>query len=129
MHWQIAECELCENTRHPILPPKMHRYTDLIIEKFHKTALHTGVSQTLGLMRQKYWIPQGRFAVRKVLLSCTTCQQHKGGPYIMPLMPPLPAERLSESPSFTSQESTILDLYISNQRKIDKRYGLVDIPV
>ena len=62
--------------------------------------LHTGVSQTLSLMRQKYWITQGRSAVRKVLLSCTTCRRHEGGPYRMPLMPPLPAERLSESPPF-----------------------------
>lgn len=98
---RLENAGLCENTRHPILLPKNHRYTDLIIERYHKTALHTGVSQTLSLIRQNYWIPQGRSAVRKVLRSCTVCRRHEGGSYKMPLMPPLPAERVSESPPFT----------------------------
>ncbi|MEW8544196.1 MAG: integrase [Candidatus Thiodiazotropha sp.] len=98
---RLQNAELCENTRHPIILSRSHRYTDLIIERFHKTALHTGVSQTLSLIRQKYWIPQGRSAVRKVLQRCTTCRRHEGGSYRMPLMPPLPAECLTESPPFT----------------------------
>ena len=64
-------------------------------------SLHAGVSQTLSLIRHRFWIPQGRSAVRKVLRSCTVCRRHESGPYKMPLMPPLPAERVSESPPFT----------------------------
>ena len=118
---RLQNAELCENTRHPILLPKIHRYTDLIIEKIHKTALHTGVSQTLRLMRQKYWIPQGRSAVRKVLLSCTTCRRHEGGPYRMPLMPPLPAKRVSESPPFTYTGVDYFGpIYIKSKKGIQK---------
>ena len=91
----------CENAKHPILLPKGHIYTDFIVEIYHKVSLHTGVLQTLSLIRHRFWIPQGRSAVRKVLRSCTVCRRHESGPYKMPLMPPLPAERVSESPPFT----------------------------
>ena len=56
---RLENAELSENTRHPILLPKHHRYKDLIIKRYHENSLHTGVSQTLSLIRQRYWIPQG----------------------------------------------------------------------
>ena len=52
-------------------------------------------------MRHRYLVPQGRSAVRRVLRSCTMCRRHESGRYKMPVMPPLPAERVSESPPFT----------------------------
>ena len=100
-HGRLDNARLCENAKHPILLPKGHRYTDLIVERYHKESLHTGISQTLSLIRHRYWIPQGRSAVRKVLRSCTICRRHESGPYKTPLMPPLPAERVTESPPFT----------------------------
>ena len=98
---RLENAELCENSKHPILLPKGHTYTDLIVERYHKASLHTGISQTLCIVRHRYWIPQGRSVVRKVLRSCRVCRRHESGPYRMPLMPPLPAERVSESPPFT----------------------------
>ena len=98
---RLDNAELCESAKHPILLPKGHTYTDLIVERFHKSSMHTGVSQTLNLIRHRYWIPQGRSTVKRVLRACTVCRRHEGGPYKMPLMPPLPAERVTESPPFT----------------------------
>ena len=98
---RLENTELGENARHPILLPKHHRYTDLVIKRYHESSLHTGVSQTLSLIRQRYWIPQGRSCVRRVLQSCTICRRHEGGSYRMPLMPPLPIERVSECPPYT----------------------------
>ena len=69
---------------------------------YHRKALHTGIAQTLSLVRQKFWIPQGRSIVRKILRACKICQKHEGGPYNMPLMPPLPTERVSVAASFTN---------------------------
>ena len=98
---RLDNARLCENAKHPILLPKGHRYTDFIVERYHKESLHTGIFQTLSLIRHRYWIPQGRSAVRKVLRSCTICRRHESGPYKTPLKPPLPAERVTESPPFT----------------------------
>ena len=44
---RLDNAELCESAKHPILLPKGHTYTDLIVERYHKSSMHTGVSQTL----------------------------------------------------------------------------------
>ena len=98
---RLENAEICEGARYPLLLPKCHRYTDLIIQCYHKKAFHTGCAQTLSSIRQKYWIPQGRRVVKCVLKKCTICRRHEGGPYKMPLMPPIPTERVSTSAPFT----------------------------
>ena len=101
-HGRLRNAEISEGARQPILLPKCSRYTELTIDMYHRKALHTGIAQTLSLVRQKFWIPQGRSIVRKILRACKICQKHEGGPYKMPLMPPLPTERVSVAASFTN---------------------------
>ena len=98
---RLENADISEAARHPLLLPKNDKFTDLIIESYHKKAMHVGVAQTLGLLRHRYWIPHGRTAVRKILRSCATCRRHEGGPYKMPSMPPLPNKRVSETVPFT----------------------------
>lgn len=98
---RLENADICESARNPLLLPKQSKFTDLIIESCHKKALHAGVAQTLGLIRHRYWIPHGRSSVKAVLRQCTICRRHEGGPYTMPMMPPLPKCRVSESVPFT----------------------------
>ena len=91
----------CEGARKPLFLPRQHRYTDLIIEKYHQSQLHTGTAQTLASLRQRFWIPHGSSVVKKVLGQCTICRRYEGGPYKMPLMPPFPSERVTEAVPFT----------------------------
>ena len=98
---RLENAEICEGSRYPLLLPKYHRYTDLVIQYYHERAFHTGCAETLSLIRQKFWIPQGRAAVNRVLKRCAVCRRHEGGPYKMPLMPPIPTERVSASAPFT----------------------------
>ena len=46
--------EISEGARQPILLPKCSRYTELTIDMYHRKALHTGIAQTLSLVRQKF---------------------------------------------------------------------------
>ena len=101
---RLENAEISEAARYPLLLPKCHRYTDLIIQSYHKKAFHTGCvqpAQTLSSIRQKYLIPQGRRVVKCILKKCTICRRHEGGPYKMPLMPPIPIEGVSTSAPFT----------------------------
>ena len=98
---RLENAELSEGARLPMLLPKGDRYTNLLINRTHRKSFHAGVSQTLALVRQKYWIPQGRSAVRAVILGCSVCRHHEGGPYKMPNMPPLPAKRVTKSTPFS----------------------------
>ncbi|XP_062592781.1 uncharacterized protein LOC134254255 [Saccostrea cucullata] len=98
---RLKNVQLSEGARTPILLPRKNHVTGLIIDYIHKKSFHVGVSQTLSLVRQDYWIPQGRAEVKRILHKCTICKRFDGGPYKMPLMPPLPKKRVSESAPFT----------------------------
>ena len=61
------EAGLRESARRPVLLPNSERFTHLLIELVHKQDVHVGVSQTLSLVRYKYWIPHGRATIRLLL--------------------------------------------------------------
>ena len=98
---RLKYADICEGARKPLLLPRQHRYTDLVIEKYHRSQLHTGTAQILASLRQRFWIPHGRSVVKKVLGQCTICRRYEGGPYKMPLMPPFPSEQVTEAVPFT----------------------------
>ncbi|GFX24608.1 uncharacterized protein TNCV_3343881 [Trichonephila clavipes] len=49
----------------PIIIPKHHPITTLVIRQFHLRGFHSGTQMTLSLIRQHYWIPDGRSTVRR----------------------------------------------------------------
>lgn len=53
---RLENAGISESAKQPILLPKHNRYMDLVIAMYHRKALHTGIAQTLSLIRQKYWI-------------------------------------------------------------------------
>ena len=57
-------------TKHPLLLPRDHHVSRLIIMDAHESVGHLGQEYVLACLRQKYWIVKGRTAVRKVLGSC-----------------------------------------------------------
>lgn len=59
--------------KHPILLPNRHFLTDHIIREIHETHHHTGIQSTLYILRQKFWLPDGRNQVRKIIRKCMRC--------------------------------------------------------
>ena len=51
----------------PILLPKNHHVTELIIRDAHAKVLHSGVAQTLARVRLRYWVIHGRNQVRRAV--------------------------------------------------------------
>ena len=62
---------------------------------------HSGVSQTLTLLRESYWVLKGRQLTCKVIRSCVVCRRIEGPPYTSGPSPDLPAKRVSEDPPFS----------------------------
>ncbi|GBL82881.1 hypothetical protein AVEN_106398-1 [Araneus ventricosus] len=69
-------------SKHPTFPydqkftkivPKKHHITHLIIRHFHIISLHAGPEKVLSLIRQKFWIPDGRSTVRHEIKWCIVC--------------------------------------------------------
>ena len=93
----------------------------LIIEMIHKKSLHSGVSQTLSQIRNRYWIPHGRAAVGFVLKTCVVCHRHEGGKYKMSPMALLPRSRVSQSVPFSRTGLDYLGpLYIKTEQDAKK---------
>jgi len=88
-------------TKHPILLPKKHHFTRLVVTWAHKLVLHAGQETTVSFVRDMFWIPQIRQIVKSVIRSCVPCRKVNGKSYKTPETPPLPKCRLEEAPPFT----------------------------
>lgn len=90
-----------DDKKYPILLPSNTEFTTQIIETAHKDNYHVGVGHTLSIIRNRYWIVKGRSQVQRILKKCFSCRKEGGGPYQLPMMPPLPKERVRYSAPFT----------------------------
>ena len=100
-HGRLSNADVSYDAKYPKLLPRDDHYTFLVVMDCHERIMHAGVSHTLSQVRYSYWIPHGRATVRKILKKCVPCRRHLTGPYVMPRMPPLPRERVSQSLPFT----------------------------
>lgn len=98
---RLKNALLSYDERHPIILPAASTLTTLVIDSYHKRTLHGEMQQTLGLIRQKYWIPQGRRSVKKCIQRCIQCVLWRAVP-AQEIMGNLPALRVRPSRPFQS---------------------------
>ena len=98
---RLANTEVPFETKFPILVPRSHYLSTLIVKQAHERVLHDGVKETLTETRSKFWIPSGRSFTRKVIHKCVTCRKFEGLPFKAPQPPPLPECRVKEAPAFS----------------------------
>jgi hypothetical protein len=83
----------------PILLPKGHFVTTLIIRHAHECQLHAGHQGTLAYIRQKYWPIAGRDAVRQVIHRCIRCFKTNPTTFNQ-IMGDLPSDRVTQNRPF-----------------------------
>ncbi|XP_064463439.1 uncharacterized protein LOC135374405 [Ornithodoros turicata] len=88
-----------ESTKHPLFLPADHHFTSLLIEKEHLRLLHGGICDTLGQLRERFWIIRGRQAVKKIIKRCLACRKQACKPASAPVAP-LPADRVTKCKPF-----------------------------
>ena len=98
---RIQNGSLNQEAKTPMLLPSKHYVVDLIIGDHHRRMLHSGVNTTLTSVRERFWILQGRRAVKGCLRRCVKCRKGQGQPFPLPQPPDLPEERVSDCPPFT----------------------------
>ena len=98
---RLSNAEIAYATKHPILLPKDHYFTKLVILRAHERVLHNGVKETLTELRSMFWIIRGRSVVKLIIRQCTVCLRYEGKPYNIVTPPPLPEFRVREQPPFT----------------------------
>ena len=97
---RVNNSQLSLSSKNPLLLLCRHPLVTLLIRHTHEVAKHSGVSQTLTLLREKYWVLKGCQVIRKFIRSCVVCRRIEGNPYTTGSPPDLPAERVSEDPPF-----------------------------
>lgn len=85
--------------KHPIILPKNHKLTHLIIHTEHVKHLHLGPQNLLNTLRLQYWIIDGISTVKKVIRSCVKCFRVNPTPSRF-LMGDLPSDRVIPSRPF-----------------------------
>ncbi|CAK9798625.1 hypothetical protein ANTPLA_LOCUS1703 [Anthophora plagiata] len=85
--------------KHPILLPRNHHVTTLIIRESHLSNQHTGITSTLYNVRQTYWPIDGKNTTRKIIRECIRCFRVKP-PSVDYIMGNLPAARVTDNRPF-----------------------------
>ncbi|XP_044594802.1 uncharacterized protein LOC123272167 [Cotesia glomerata] len=96
---RIQHSSLSYNQKHPILLPKSHKITDLIIQREHINGLHSGVQSTLNNLHLNYWPIDGKNQTRKIIRQCVRCARVNPVP-VNYIMGNLPKERITMSRPF-----------------------------
>ena len=121
---RMEHTELDYETKCPILLPKMHRLTELIIKDCHHRVKHLKLRATLAEVRAKYRIPRGRQLVKQIIHKCRICKRHDNKPFNSPITGALPTFRVQEADPFSKVGVDFAGpLFIKTGAKtIDKAY-------
>ena len=79
--------------RHPVILPREHGVTKLLVQSEHLRLLHAGPTLMLGSLSRNYYILGSRRMVRSITRACVVCRRTSSKPKSQ-LMGQLPADRL-----------------------------------
>lgn len=115
-----------DSFKHPIVMPKDHHVTKLIIAHCHDKVKHQGKCFTINEIRSSgYWIPGMSRTVASFVRQCIICRRLRKAPEGQ-RMSDLPAERLEPSSPFTYCGMDCFGPFVTTEgRKQHKRYGLL----
>ena len=124
-----SDC-VSEETKYPVILPRRHHVTRLIIRDAHERVGHEGRDHTFWEVRQRYWVVGAGPEIRKMIRSCVTCRKVNARPQKQ-LMADLPQERVSaETPAFFSVQLDVFGpIMVKTGRVERKRYGLMCVCV
>ncbi|KYN05838.1 hypothetical protein ALC62_03227 [Cyphomyrmex costatus] len=120
---RLRKSALSFDQKHPILLPNRHRLTDLIIRGIHENHYHAGIQTTLYTLRQKFWLPDGRNQVRKIIRSCVNCHRFDAGA-VNHKMGDLPAVRIRPAAPFTNVGIDFCGPFFIKERKFRNRTSI-----
>ncbi|XP_049292694.1 uncharacterized protein LOC125768703 [Anopheles funestus] len=97
---RLANAEMTDGARLPILVPKSHPFSRTIIRYLHEHNFHAGTELVMAEFRTRFWMRDLRRTVIGVLSRCVVCVRARPRQYEQQ-MGQLPAARVHVSPAFT----------------------------
>lgn len=98
---RLENTNLSFEQRHPVILPKKHIYTEMLIMREHLRNLHVGPQALLGIIRLRYWPLGGLNLVKCILRKCLLCVRLKPKIYKY-IQGNLPRDRITPSRPFTN---------------------------
>lgn len=97
---RLVNANLPFERKHPIILPKNHVLTDLLLRQEHVKLMHCGAQQLLCSIREQYWPISGRNSCKKIVRQCITCFKAKPPKFENYLMGELPSVRVNPDRPF-----------------------------
>ncbi|XP_076661056.1 uncharacterized protein LOC143364804 [Halictus rubicundus] len=111
---------LDDSGRHPILLPREHHVTKLIIRDSHLRNHHAGITTTLYDVRQLYWPINGKTTTRQIIRQCVRCFRVKPTS-VEYVMGNLPAARVTEGRPFINSGIDYCGPFFIKERQFRNR--------
>lgn len=123
---RLKNASFSSTLKHPVIVPKGHHVTQLIIAHFHSKVQHQGKGLTINEIRSNgFWIPGINKVMANFVHQCVTCRKLRRGTEEQK-MSDLPTQRLDPSPPFTFCGMDCFGPFLTKQaRKVHKCYGLL----
>ncbi|GFQ76173.1 integrase catalytic domain-containing protein [Trichonephila clavata] len=96
---RLRHANLAYGHKHPILLPKRHILTDLIIRHYHEILFHACTQLVQSCIQEQYWIIGARDVIRHLIRKCVKCCKVKAS-IINQMMSDLPSSHISPAPAF-----------------------------
>ena len=113
------------NMRHPIVLPRKHKITELIVDHYHTSLYHIGHETLLSVVRHKYWIPQIRQAIKTCRDKCQYCKVNRAKPE-PPMMGQIPQSRTTLIKAFAHTGMDLCGPFnVAVRRSREKRWIIV----
>ncbi|XP_041782000.1 uncharacterized protein LOC121598785 [Anopheles merus] len=111
------------DTRYPIILPKTHYVTTLILREYHQRFGHANNETVVNEVRQRFYLKHLRSSVARIAKNCQRCKIKKTQP-LQPRMAPLPEARLTPyvRPFCKVGVDYLGPIEVVNSRRKEKRY-------
>ncbi|XP_026474282.1 uncharacterized protein LOC113377981 [Ctenocephalides felis] len=74
---RIENADVSYEQKHPIILPKKHYVTRLLLKQEHERLMHAGTQTVLANIRRKYWPLNARRELKAIIHSCVKCAKIK----------------------------------------------------
>lgn len=123
---RLHELDAHSDYKTPIVLDGKHKFTELLVKKFHVDCNHQNTATILNEIRQRYWIIGAKRVLKKVTIECRVCRRRKVNPE-QPLMGQLPRVRLDYGvhPFHYTGVDYFGPIDVKLGRRQEKRYGVL----
>ncbi len=108
MGGRLCDASAPNSVKHPVIIPKEHHLTKLLIADCHEKMAHQGKGLTINEIRSRgFWITGVNRTVASFVRQCVRCRKLRR-PTEEQKMANLPSERIDPSPPFTYSGMDVL---------------------